>query len=289
MNCYYIIIDENIVKNIIKPRLITSRKGDNGIALIVGGSRLYHGAPLLSSFAAFRSGIDLVYTAIPKINLVSSRAFSPDLIFLPLPDDKLTMGSARKLFSLLPKKVNSAAIGMGLNFSKNDALIFLINTLLKMNSRLIVDASALVPEILNVITNSHTVVTPHLGEFKRLFGDVISSDNLLDQVSIVSKKAKEYGIVIVLKGYWNIISDGESIYVLERSTPAMTVGGIGDILSGLIAGYLTKYNSIESSILGLFFNGIAGLNLFNRLGLHLMASDFLNELPFVIKKYDKMK
>lgn len=289
MNCYYIIIDENIVKNIIKPRLITSRKGDNGIALIVGGSRLYHGAPLLSSFAAFRSGIDLVYTAIPKINLVSSRAFSPDLIFLPLPDDKLTMGSARKLFSLLPKKVNSAAIGMGLNFSKNDSLIFLINTLLKMNSRLIVDASALVPEILNVITNSHTVVTPHLGEFKRLFGDVISSDNLLDQVSIVSKKAKEYGIVIVLKGYWNIISDGESIYVLERSTPAMTVGGIGDILSGLIAGYLTKYNSIESSILGLFFNGIAGLNLFNRLGLHLMASDFLNELPFVIKKYDKIK
>lgn len=289
MSDYYKGIDETLVKGIIRPRLKMSRKGDNGIVLVIGGSRIYHGAPILSSIAAFRSGTDLVYTAIPKINLVSSRTYSPDLIFLPLPDDKLTMGSSRKLFSLMPKKVDSAAIGMGLSFSKDDSLLFLINKLLEIKTRLIVDAAALIPRILNVITNSNTVITPHLGEFTRMFGEKSSSTNLLDQISCVSKKAKEYGIVIVLKGYWNIVSDGENTYVLERSTPAMTVGGMGDILSGLIAGYLTKYNSVESSILGLYFNGMAGLNLFNRSGLHVVASDFLTELPHILKKYDRIE
>ena len=92
----FITVDNDFIKKIVKPRNIQSRKGDNGIVLIVGGSRIYHGAPLLSSIAALKSGTDLVYTAIPKINLVSSKMFSPNLIFVPLPDDKLTMGSSRK-------------------------------------------------------------------------------------------------------------------------------------------------------------------------------------------------
>src|SRR5919112_3658 len=107
-------INSEYIKKIIKPRNTQSRKGDNGIVLIIGGSRIYHGAPLLSSIAALISGTDLVYTAIPKINLFSSRVFSPNLILLPLPDDKLTMGASRKILSLIPKKPHSAAIGMGL-------------------------------------------------------------------------------------------------------------------------------------------------------------------------------
>src|SRR6185437_3336455 len=263
-------VDSKFIKNIIKPRNVQSRKGDNGIVLIVGGSRLYHGAPLLSSVAALISGTDLVYTAIPKINLISSKTFSPNMIFLPLPDDKLTMGSARKLLSIMPKKVHSSAIGMGLGISKMNSLCFLIHSLLEEKTRLLLDASSLVPDVLKEIINTKSVVTPHAGEFKRLFNvDVGQCKD--DQINVVIKKAREYGIVIVLKGYWNIVSDGERICVIERSTPSMTVGGTGDILSGLISGFLTKNDSFESSILGLFFNGLAGLNLYNKLGLHLMA------------------
>ena len=82
----YSSVDSGLVREIIIPRNKLSRKGENGVTLIVGGSRLYHGAPLLSSLAALRSGTDLVYTSIPKINLASSRNFSPDLIFVPFPD-----------------------------------------------------------------------------------------------------------------------------------------------------------------------------------------------------------
>jgi ADP-dependent NAD(P)H-hydrate dehydratase len=281
----YSLVDDELIRRIVKPRNILSRKGENGIALVVGGSRLYHGAPLLSSLAALRSGTDLVYTAIPKINLISSRIFSPDLIILPFPDDKLTNGSVRRLINSLPKKIDAAAIGMGLNMSKSQPLSLLIRELLADNSHLVIDAGAIHPEILPHITNNDTIVTPHAGEFKRLFGDEPTT-MLTEQIKLVSRKAKEFGLTIVLKGYQNIVSDGVSTFVLKRTTPSMTVGGTGDILSGLITGFRTKYESLNSSLLGLFFNGKAALRLSNKIGLHMLASDLLTELPFVMKEYD---
>lgn len=279
-------INDDYIGKIITPRNEYSRKGDNGIVLIVGGSRIYHGAPLLSSIAAFRSGIDLVYTAIPKVNISSSRMVSPDLIFIPFPDDKLTLGSSRKILSTIPKKMHSAAIGMGLSISKPASLTLLIEGLLAQQTRIILDASSLMPDILPKIINTGCIVTPHAGEFRRLFGEIPGGTDKKDQLKIVSKKAKEYGIVVVLKGYNNIISDGNQNFIIPRTTPAMTVGGTGDILSGLIAGFHTKYNAIESSILGLYFNGLAALRSYSKFGLHIMASDILAEIPIVIKKFD---
>ena len=284
----YCLVDDNLIRKIVKPRNILSRKGDNGISLVVGGSRIYHGAPLLSSLAALRSGTDLVYTAIPKINLISSRIFSPDLIILPFPDDKLTTGSVRRLLNTIPKKIDAAAIGMGLNISKSQSLILLVQKLLEGDSHLVLDAGALIPDILPGISKNETIITPHAGEFKRLFGDSPTS-KLSEQVELVSQKAKEFGLIIVLKGYQNIVSDGESTYVIERSTPSMTVGGTGDILSGLITGFRTKYGSVHSCLLGLFFNGKAGLRISSKIGFHMLASDLLTELPYIMKEYDTME
>src|SRR6187551_3408272 len=281
----YSLVNDDLIRKIIKPRSILSRKGENGIALVVGGSRIYHGAPLLSSLAALRSGTDLVYTAIPKINLISSRIFSPDLIILPFPDDKLTNGSVRRLINSLPKKIDAAAIGMGLNMSKSQPLSLLIRELLADNSHLVIDAGAIHPEILPHITNNDTIVTPHAGEFKRLFGDEPTT-KLTEQIKLVSRKAKEFGLTIVLKGYQNIVSDGVSTFVLKRTTPSMTVGGTGDVLSGLITGFRTKYGSLHSCLLGLFFNGKAASRLSSKIGFHMLASDLLTELPFVMKEYD---
>ena len=83
-------LSASIVKKFIPSRKSSSRKGDNGTVLVVGGSYIYHGAPILSSIAALRSGTDLVYTAVPKINVSATRAISPNLIVLPLVDQKLT-------------------------------------------------------------------------------------------------------------------------------------------------------------------------------------------------------
>ena len=86
-----------LVKKFIPARKSKSRKGENGIVLVVGGSYIYHGAPILSSIAALRSGTDLVYTSVPKINVASTRSVSPNLIVIPLVDQKLTRGAVNKL------------------------------------------------------------------------------------------------------------------------------------------------------------------------------------------------
>ncbi|HZS74021.1 MAG TPA: NAD(P)H-hydrate dehydratase, partial [Candidatus Nitrosotalea sp.] len=116
------ILQAQTVKSFIPPRKALSRKGDNGKVLVIGGNYLYHGAPILSSLAALRAGSDLVYTCVPKINVMSTRAYSPNLIVVPLVDAKLTRGSVQKLLGIIPKELDSATIGMGLGIQDREAL-----------------------------------------------------------------------------------------------------------------------------------------------------------------------
>ncbi len=285
-----ITVTPKLVKDLIVPRIATSRKGDNGIVLVVGGSRIYHGAPILASIAALRSGTDLVFTAVPKSNIIAVRAYSPDIIALPLPDDKLTAGLVNRLMAMLPKKPHAAAIGMGLSIAKPEALVSLIRQLRNAEIKLLLDASALIPEILREIAGTGTIVTPHAGEYNRLF-EKHPGTNEDVQTSTVQTAAKEYGITIVLKGSVNIISDGvgEHTAVIKRSTPAMTVGGMGDILSGLTVGLLTKYSSFNASILGVFLNGVAASLAYERVGLHMVATDVIEDLANAMKPFDLIR
>ena len=88
---------------------------------------------------------------------------------------------------------------MGLNASKSQPLILLMQKLLEGDSRLVIDAGALIPEILPNISKNDTIVTPHAGEFKRLFGDGPTT-RLSEQIELVSRKAKEFGLIIGTKG-----------------------------------------------------------------------------------------
>jgi ADP-dependent NAD(P)H-hydrate dehydratase len=282
-------ITPEFVKSLIVPRMVSSRKGDNGVVLVVGGNRIYHGAPLLASMAALRSGIDLVYTAVPRSNIVPIKSFSPNIIALPLPDDKLTVGSTNRLLTMLPKKPDTAAIGMGMSIAKPDALLALIRELKNDGIKLLLDASALIPQVLSEISGTDTIITPHAGEYKRIFGNEDIGKNREEQISNVQRHAEEYGITIILKGYLNIISNRKYTAVIRRANPAMTVGGIGDVLSGLVAGLLTKNQPLDASLLGIYFNGIAGNLAYTLLGLHLTATDLIENLPNAMKSFDLIK
>jgi ADP-dependent NAD(P)H-hydrate dehydratase len=289
-----ILINDDMIKKISISRKISSRKGDNGIVLVVGGNRIYHGAPILASIAALRSGTDLVYTAIPSVNVEATRSFSPNLIVLPLTDVKLTMGSASRLIKTLPKKVDSAAIGMGMSIAKKEALLSLIDKLLKTGTKLVLDASALIPEILPKIKETGCIITPHGGEYMRIFETELKTpsphnNNENEQIVDVFRNAKKYRITIILKGWKNIISNGELTAVIERSTPAMTVGGTGDVLAGLIAGFFSKMNSFEAACTAVYFNGLAGMMAYQKFGLHMVASDLLDNLPQIMKKFDQIE
>jgi len=281
-------LDPKLVQDLVVPRIATSKKGDNGIVLVVGGNRIYHGAPLLASLAALRSGTDLVYTAVPRSNIVATRSFSPNIIALPLPDDKLTVGSSNRLLAVIPKRPDSAAIGMGMTIAKPAALLTIIKGLLARNSKLVLDASALIPNMLDEISGTETIITPHIGEYKRIFGENLP-DSEVERISNIQKCAKQYRIVILLKGWIDIISDGERVGINRTHNCAMTVGGTGDILTGIVAGLLTKVKPFEASLLGSYFNGVAGNLAYKRIGLHLAATDLLEDLPTAMKPFDKIK
>ena len=282
------ILSATTIENFIAPRKSTSRKGENGIVLVVGGSYIYHGAPVLSSLAALRSGTDLVYTSVPKINVASTRSISPNLIVIPLVDQKLTLGAVKKLVGALPRNLHSATIGMGLAIQEKNSLLYLVKSLLDRDVRLSLDASALIPEVLPILANKNVVVTPHAGEFKRLFG-LILSDSTSERINLVEQNALKYGITILLKGPTDIISDGNVTYLCEKNTPAMTVGGTGDVLSGLVAGLLSNNrNCLESAAAASFICSLAGKEIQSKLGLHITSMDLIDEIPNVMKPFDKI-
>ena len=282
------LLSSSIVENFIPARKSASRKGNNGIVLVIGGSYIYHGAPILSSLAALRCGTDLVYTSVPKINVTPTRAISPNLIVIPLVDQKLTLGAVKKLVGALPRNLHSATIGMGLAIQEKNSLLHLVQSLLNRDVRLSLDASALIPEVLPLLANKNIVVTPHAGEFKRLFG-YVPSDSKNERIQLVEKHALDNGVTILLKGPTDIISNGNTTYLCEKNTPAMTVGGTGDVLSGLVAGLLSNNrNSLESAAAAAFICGLTGKQVQEKLGLHMTSMDLIDAIPSIMKPFDKI-
>lgn len=282
-----ITVTPKMIRQLMPPRSSLSRKGDNGIVLIAGGSRFYHGAPVLASMAALRSGADLVYTAVPRSIITAVRSFSPAIIALPLPDDKLTVGSANRLVAMMPKRADAAAIGMGMSIEPG-AIVTLVKKMKEAGTKILLDASALIPQVLGEISNTGSIVTPHAGEYRRLFG-VDPGATKEEMASGLRKAAKEHGITIVLKGWLNVISDGDQTTTIKRSTPAMTVGGTGDVLSGLATGLLARMKPFDAALAAVYLNGIAGSLAFKRAGLHMIATDLLDSLPSSMKPFDKVE
>ena len=282
-------ITSKLVKKFVPVRKASSRKGDNGKVLVLGGSYIYHGAPALASLAALKTGSDLVYTCVPKINVQSTRAVSPNLIVIPLVDSKLTRGAVNKLLGQIPADLDSATIGMGLSIQDPEALKLLVKSLLARDVRLSLDAAALVNYILPLLSGKNVVVTPHAGEFKKMFGEA-PPESKKARIIMVEKFAKEHSVTILLKGPTDIISNGARTYLNPTNTSGMTVGGTGDILSGIIAGMLARNrDALESAVISAYFNGLAGKMTQKKLGYHMTATDLLDVLPAVMKSFDKIK
>ena len=277
-----------LVRKFIPGRKQDSRKGQNGKVLVVGGSYMYHGAPVLASLAALRAGTDLVYTAVPKINASATRAISPNLIVIPMVDAKLTRGSANKLLGQVQSGLDSATIGMGLAIADEEGLKNLVKSLLDQDVRLSLDASTLVGAILPMIPGKNVVLTPHAGEFQRLFG-VLPSNKIKERITLVERFAKEHQTTILLKGATDVISNGNQTYINPKNLASMTVGGTGDVLSGLVAGLLSKNrNTIESAAAASYVNGMAGKLAQKKHGFHIMATDLIDNISSAMKPFDKV-
>lgn len=278
-------VDAPFVSKVLPPRRKDAHKRMNGTVCVIGGSRLYHGAPFLCGMGAMRSGVDLVYIAVPRVIAPSVRALSPDFIVIPLPDSKLTRGNVSKLLSWV-RGIDTFAVGPGLGAQNAEEVAHCLSELKGQGKGLVVDADALTPRSLEVIRKSNTVVTPHAGEFERLFGTSLPKD-LDGRVSTVSEQAKKAGIVVLLKGPTDVVSDGEKVGLNDMHSPAMTVGGTGDVLTGVTAGLAAKGVPLfDAACSAAFINGAAGAEAAHEFGMHITASDVANRIANAMRKFD---
>ena len=101
-------------------------------------------------------------------------------------------------------------------------------------------------------------------------------------------RAKEASVTVLLKGHVDVISDGERVGYNKTGCSAMTVGGTGDVLSGIVAGLMARGMSpFDAACCGACINGLAGERAAEKLGFHITATDVIEQLPLVLKEFDK--
>ncbi len=205
-----------------------SHKGDNGKVMIIAGSPMFHGAPILCSLAAEHAGVDLVFPVIPKEHHEAAKTYSLNFILQSFKEDVLSSKDVKGLLSF-SKQVDCVVIGPGLGTdTKTKSAVKSLLSHLTVPT--VVDASALsytnhLPEV--------CVLTPHRGEFLNMTGDDPTPKN-------VQKWSKNLKATIVCKGPEDIIADNDEIAINNTGNAMMTVGGTGDVLSGFIGGLIAR-------------------------------------------------
>lgn len=269
-----------------QPRLRQTHKGDHGRLLVLGGSETFSGAPALASLAALRVGIDVVYTAAPANTAHDIAAFSPNLITVKLKGDYLSPAHHPVLLEYL-EKATAVVLGpgLGLHSTTQTAVVELITILEKMNKPLLLDADGL-----KALANSRhqftcpCVLTPHGGELQILTGAETPKDER-SYVTHVSETASTMNATLLLKGPVDIVSDGIRTKINRIvHNPGMTVGGTGDVLSGIVGALLSQgFDPFRSAAAGVFINGAAGDFAAQKHGYHLVATDLIELIPSVMR------
>ena len=269
-----------------RPRPPEAHKGDFGRVLVVGGSETYTGAPALSALAAYAVGVDLVYVAAPESAANIIAGYSPTLITIKLRGRHLTPAGVEELQSHIDR-VDSIIIGPGLGLHEKtvEAVDILLNEVEGRGIPTLIDADGIKAVArLKRRFRGPTVLTPHGGEFKLLTGREIAG-SLWDRGRVVEESARRLGAVILLKGHVDIISDGRYTRYNRTGNPGMTVGGTGDVLSGIVAAYMAQgVNPFEAAVAGAFINGYAGDLAYGEKGYHISPLDLIDRIPRVIEE-----
>ncbi|MGV8878997.1 MAG: NAD(P)H-hydrate dehydratase [Sphingobacteriaceae bacterium] len=276
-NVYY--TEEKDIRQLLNRRLPFQHKGSFGHALIVAGQQQTMGAALLCSRGCVYAGTGLTTACIPEEGTVSLNAYMPE-IMLVARNEKIIPDIAWTTY-------NSLAIGPGLGKDAN-AEALLSAVLSNFRKPMVIDADALnmlceKKELWTLIPKG-TVLTPHVKEFDRLFGIHTS---WWARLETIRRKAKEYNIFIILKNRYSILgTPGGDLYFNPTGNPSMATGGMGDVLTGIIASFLAQgYVTKEACLIALFVHGRAGdeLAVPNRLST-VLPGDLAAQLPVTIGK-----
>ncbi|RYY34837.1 MAG: NAD(P)H-hydrate dehydratase [Sphingobacteriaceae bacterium] len=279
LNSPYQYIEEKDIRKILKPRKRFTNKGTYGHALIIAGEEKTMGAALLSSAGSAYAGAGLTSACIPASGLTALNSYLPELMAV--------IRDGNSMPEIKWEKYDSIAIGPGLGTDEN-ALELLSEILTNYKKPIVIDADGLNLIASNSVLCANipagSILTPHMKEFDRLFGEHAS---WWERLQTARKQAEERNIYIVLKNDYTITATPQGkLYFNSTSNAAMGTGGMGDVLTGILASLLAQgYSPEEACIAGVFIHGKAGdeLALPNRMNV-VLPGKLAQQLPKTMAK-----
>lgn len=284
-------ISKPLVKQIFSlfiKRSAESHKGQNGRVLVIGGGSDFYGAPVLAGLAALHGGVDLIYLLVPK-NIAErvSCVAGADFIVRSHDGESFNREGLAKALALTPQ-LDAIVIGPGISpaAETNECIADLLR---QVTIPVILDGAAI--QVLKDEKGglrrfaTPTVIMPHRKEFATLFG-MEPPKTAEDFKAAVRKAAQAVDSYIMLKGAKDyLISPKGHIFFNVTGNPGMTVGGTGDVLTGITAGLIAQHLDIMSACnCAAFVCGAAGDLLFKHYGYFFTATQVAKALPLVLKK-----
>ncbi len=261
------------VQNWLKPREPFTHKGQLGHALIVAGNTNTLGAALLCTEACIKTGAGLTTAMLNKQAILALNTRIPEAMYLDREDETIAF-----------EKYTVIAIGPGLS-THNDAVAILKTILNKVKKPLVLDADALNilsenQELINLIP-PNSVLTPHIKEFDRLFGN---HQNCWQRIETAFKQAQKLQIFIVLKNrYTMIFTPNGKCYFNSSGSPVMANGGMGDALTGIITSIIAQgYETEKAVLIAVFTHGYVGEELAKKM-FSVSATALIKQIPYALK------
>lgn len=243
-----------------------THKGQNGRVGVIAGSRDYTGAPALAAKAALRTGCDLVKILTSESVSDTVASYSENFIVEDYSGDYFDMAALNQALELA-EWADAVVIGPGVGEPRAKAVREFLQ---EADSTLVVDADALE----HVFRSSFegAVLTPHGGEFDEYVEEIL--DELLRD-----------GKVVLEKGATDTVYLEDEERKVEAGDPAMTVGGTGDVLTGVIASLISQgLNRDDAAGFGAWINGKAGEKAASEYGNGMLATDVIEKIPEVLKE-----
>lgn len=283
------------LRRAIKGRDPYSSKTKNGRLLIIGGSETYHGAPALAanaaynSLAALRSGTGYVTVYVPRGILNVERGVSPNNIIRPLSGNHLNLNDFKMLANSI-NKVDCVVIGNGMGREADSLKCAskLINYAIKNSKNIIIDADGIyaIWKYAKQL-NKCALLTPNEKEFGLFYRKEVSEKDINSRMEAAKAIARKLNCNLLLKGHNTVITDGKDSRVVRAKSAALATMGSGDVLAGLIGGFASRGNIFDSAVAAAYVHAAIGDSLHKKEGNHIIASDVVDCIPFILKKFEK--
>lgn len=269
-----------ITKPVIKIRKNFTHKGTYGHALITAGDTTTMGAALLAAQACLNVGTGLTTLCLPESGSIAANIALPEVMTLP---------QNHQIETAVLEKFTAIAIGPGLG--AGHAIEDLLAHLIDQKKPMVIDAEAL-----NILAKrkkmfdklpEQTILTPHVKEFDRLFGP---HQTWWARIETAKKEAQRRKLIIVLKNQYTFVClpTGE-VHINQTGNPAMASGGMGDVLTGMIVGFLAQsYSSADAATLAVYVHGKAGNELAKK-RFTVSASQVAKRIPKTLIQLTKLE